>query len=250
MLNWSCAGEMLRIQGTGDACVAWTVADPATEAFMAETSKRGPIADLRDLTRLIQRSPGVPEVLAALKNRRSATLDGAWGSAGPLAAAAIGLHAPNCLVVVLAHVGDVDDFRDDLATFGGTTPETIPAWDRSPREAAAAGARAATDEVFGRRLRAIRRLRGDLPPRLVVTSLQALMQPVPTPSDLDAASRTIRVGDDVPVEQLTAWLSDRGLNRAEVVEVPGEFCVRGGILDVFPPDASEPVRIEFCGDEV
>ena len=38
--------------------------------------------------------------------------------------------------------------------------------------------------------------------------------------------------------------------RAEVVEVPGEFSLRGGILDVFPPDASEPVRIEFFGDEV
>ena len=37
---------------------------------------------------------------------------------------------------------------------------------------------------------------------------------------------------------------------AEVVEVAGEFSVRGGILDVFPPDASDPVRVEFFGDEV
>ena len=40
------------------------------------------------------------------------------------------------------------------------------------------------------------------------------------------------------------------MTRAEVVEVPGEFSVRGGILDVFPTDASDPVRIEFFGDEV
>ncbi len=40
------------------------------------------------------------------------------------------------------------------------------------------------------------------------------------------------------------------MNRVEVVEVPGEFSLRGGILDVFPPDASDPVRVEFFGDEV
>ena len=60
----------------------------------------------------------------------------------------------------------------------------------------------------------------------------------------------VAVGDTVPVEELTAWLLERGMTRAEVVEVPGEFSVRGGILDVFPTDATDPVRIEFFGDEV
>ena len=90
------------------------------------------VRELKDLTRLIQRAPGFPEVLAALKNGHSATIDGAWGSAGPLAAAALGLHAPRTLVIVLAHVGDVDDFRDDVATFAGVMPEVFPAWDRLP----------------------------------------------------------------------------------------------------------------------
>ena len=64
------------------------------------------------------------------------------------------------------------------------------------------------------------------------------------------ATRTIKVGDSVPVEELTAWLIDRGMVRVEVVEVAGEFSVRGGILDVFPPDSSDPIRVEFFGDEV
>ena len=54
-----------------------------------------PPATLKDLTRQIQRAPGFPEVLAALKNGRSATIDGAWGSASALTAAALGLHAPD-----------------------------------------------------------------------------------------------------------------------------------------------------------
>ena len=146
----------------------------------------------------------------------------------------------------MAHVGDVDDFRDDLATFSGLTPEVFPAWDRPVREARSA----AGDEVFGRRLRLVRRLVGAFPPKVVVTPLQALLQPVPTAEALANASRTLRVGDSAPIEELTAWLADHGMERVEVVEVAGEFSVRGGILDIFPPNASEPARVEFFGDEI
>ena len=205
-----------------------------------------PIRELSALTRLIQKAPGFPEILAALKNGHSATIDGAWGSAGPLAAAALALHAPACLVVVLAHVGDVDDFRADLATFSGITPEVLPAWDRPARETNTS----AGDEIFSRRLRVVRRLASPLPPKIVVAPIQALLQPVPTAEALAAASRTIRVGDSVPVENVTEWLAAHGMSRVEVVEVAGEFSVRGGILDVFPPNASEPARVEFFGDEI
>ena len=145
---------------------------------------------------------------------------------------------------MLAHVGDVDDFRDDVATFAGVASEVFPAWDRLPREASAA------DEVFGRRLRIVKLLAGPLPPRFVVAPFQALFQPVPTLDVLARCSRTVRVGDTVAVEELTAWLVERGMSRVEVVEVPGEFSLRGGILDIFPPDSTEPVRVEFFGDDV
>ncbi|MGE3819488.1 MAG: CarD family transcriptional regulator, partial [Isosphaeraceae bacterium] len=221
--------------------------EPSTTTSRTAT---GSVQDLKDLTRLIQRAPGFPEILAALKNGHGATIDGAWGSAGPLAAAALAWQAPTTLVVVLAHVGDVDDFRDDLATFSGLAPEVFPAWERSPRETAASGRSAAADEVHGRRLRVVKRLGGALPPRVVVTTLQALMQPVPTPQALARTSRTIRVGEEAPIDRLIAWLGSMGMTRAEVVEVAGEFSVRGGILDVYPPDGAEPVRIEYFGDEV
>ena len=131
------------------------------------------VGGLKDLTRLIQCAPGFPELLASLKNSRSATIDGAWGSAAALSCAALGLHAPTTLVIVLAHVGDVDDFRDDVATFAGITPEVFPAWDKLPRELNA------SDEVFGRRLRVLKQLRGPNPPRLIVAPFQAMFQPVP-----------------------------------------------------------------------
>jgi transcription-repair coupling factor (superfamily II helicase) len=199
---------------------------------------------LKELTRQVQRAEGFPEILAALKNGHSATIDGTWGSAGPLAAGALGLHAPRTLLIVLAHVGDLDDFRDDVATFSGLDPEVFPAWDRPPREIPVG------DEVFGRRLRTLRALRSETPPRVVVTTIQALLQPVPRAEVLDRGVRKVKVGQTIALEELTGWLVDRGLTRAEVVEVAGEFSLRGGILDVFPLDASEPIRIEFFGDEI
>jgi transcription-repair coupling factor (superfamily II helicase) len=202
------------------------------------------ILGLKDLTREIQRAPGFGEVLAALKNGHSATVDGAWGSASALAAAALALHAPKTLVIVLAHVGDVDDFRDDVATFAGIPPEVFPAWEKPPRELTA------VDEVFGRRMRALRLLSSNSPPRLVVAPFQATLQPVPKPELLARMARTVAVGQVVPTEALTAWMLEHGMARAEVVEVPGEFSSRGGILDVFPTDATDPVRIEFFGDEI
>jgi transcription-repair coupling factor (superfamily II helicase) len=208
------------------------------------TATAAPLRDLKDLTRQVQRAPGFPEILAALKNGRSATIDGAWGSAGPLAAAALGLHAPTTLLIVLAHVGDIDDYADDIATFAGVKPEIFPAWDRLPKESGPG------DDIFGRRLRVAKRLSGPLPPRFVVTPIQALLQPMPRPEVLAALSRRLSVGDVLPVEELSGWLIDRGMTRSEVVEVSGEFSVRGGIVDVFPPDADEPIRLEFFGDEI
>ena len=216
---------------------------PKTAAVPAPASA-APALEFKELTRQIQRAQGFPEALAALKNGRAATIDGAWGSAAGLVSAALGFHAPTCVVVVMAHMGDVDDFRDDLAVFAGITPEILPAWEKLPRE------QDPTDEVFGKRLRVISRMAGAMPPRLVVTSIQALLQPVPRREVLVRMSRRISVGDNLPVEELAAWLLDRGMQRAEVVEVPGEFSLRGGIFDVFPTDATEPVRIEFFGDEV
>jgi transcription-repair coupling factor (superfamily II helicase) len=210
----------------------------------SRSTKGTPIRELKDLTREFQRAPGFPEVVAALKNGRSATVDGAWGSASALVSAALGLHAPASLVILLAHVGDVDDFRDDVATFAGIVPEVFPAWEKLPRELKAA------DEVFGRRMRVLKKLASPNPPRLIVAPFQATLQPVPKPAALAKMSRTVVVGEAVPIENLTAWLLERGMSRAEVVEVPGEFSVRGGIMDVFPTDSTDPVRLEFFGDEI
>src|ERR1700758_4875213 len=63
-------------------------------------------------------------------------------------------------------------------------------------------------------------------------------------------ARVLRRGESFDVDNLLAHLNTVGYNSADVVEMPGEYALRGGILDVYSPEAERPVRIEFFGDEV
>jgi transcription-repair coupling factor (superfamily II helicase) len=70
---------------------------------------------------------------------------------------------------------------------------------------------------------------------------------LPDPESLDAAPPTLRVGDVIEVEQLSATLSEIGYEADDRVDEPGEVAVRGEVIDIFPADACLPVRIEFNG---
>jgi len=63
-------------------------------------------------------------------------------------------------------------------------------------------------------------------------------------------ARTVRRGESFDLDPLLAHLNTVGYSSADVVEMPGQYAVRGGILDVYSPEAERPVRIEFFGDEV
>src|SRR5438105_8548009 len=63
-------------------------------------------------------------------------------------------------------------------------------------------------------------------------------------------ARTIRRGETIDTEPLLQHLNTVGYDATDVVEMPGEYALRGGILDVYSPEADRPVRIEFFGDEV
>jgi transcription-repair coupling factor (superfamily II helicase) len=84
----------------------------------------------------------------------------------------------------------------------------------------------------------------------VIATIAALCQPVPGRADLAASGRKLTTGEVVDPTELAEWLVASGYKRVDAVEYPGEFSRRGGICDVFPPDAPDPVRLEFFGDEL
>ncbi|VTR98337.1 transcription-repair coupling factor [Tuwongella immobilis] len=201
------------------------------------------LEQLRDLTRLLETNPNWPELLGALRANASATIDGAWGSAAALATAALAEQTPGTLLVVLPHSGDLTAWGEDLLGFRGERPMIFPAWESWPIDPNS------RDEIAGQRLRLVQQLDRN-PPKVLLTSLAALMQPVPTAGDLESARRWLRVGESIDLDALLEWLVARGYKRVEAVEHAGEFSRRGGIVDLFSPDAEDPIRLELFGDEI
>jgi transcription-repair coupling factor (superfamily II helicase) len=212
---------------------------------MPSTTRAVPTLDsLKDLTRLGQTVEGFHPVVVAMQNGHSATIDGAWGSSAALTAAALALHTPHTLLVVIAHPRDTDGWADDLASFAGVRPVVFPAWENLPT------ADTVIDELAIQRLRLLKQLQSTQPPRIVVTTMQALIQPVPERSQLEQGRRLLQVGASLDLDDLSRWLVEHGYRRSDAVELPGEFSRRGGILDVFSPDAEAPFRLELFGDEI
>ena len=169
-----------------------------------------------------------------------------WAESGAQAAlvtANLLRHSPNSLIVILPRGGDVDDFCDDLAVFSATSPEKFPAWETAP------GERDIDDEAHGDRLRVLKLLQANAP-KLIVTSIQALLQPVQPPELLAKQTLRLRIGDETAPATLLRWLAENNFQNTTAVELPGEFSPRGGLVDVFAADWFHPVRIEFFGDTV
>lgn len=207
---------------------------------------------LASLTAQLVQLDGFAEVQASLAAGHSGTLGGVWGSSCALAAATLAGDCPATLVVVVPRPAMIDTLADDLQLFTTATIERF-----APSEQTASG-KVVIDEIEGARLRIIKRLHAvdaapaeaDDPPAIIVTSIQSLMQPVASRENLAEATRTVSLGQTLDVEEFSQWMTDRGCHATSAVELPGEFAVRGGIVDIFPPDAIAPVRIELFGDEV
>lgn len=202
---------------------------------------------LRNLVGHLKQHEGFDQVVASLQAGHAATLDGVWGSSCALAVALLAESAPGLLLVVLSQADQLEDFLEDIELFLSRDCagiERFPALEHPP------GEESATDEFFGQRLRILKQLPNSAFAKLLVADIQALLQPVPDRAALEAHSRLVRVGMPLEMAELTQWLQAEGFQRMTAVALPGEFSVRGGIVDLFPPDAQEPIRIEWFGDQV
>ena len=204
----------------------------------------GPVAELADLVPRMLKPGVLSEVISALQSGNSAAIDGAWGSSCALCSATLSAVAPSSVLIVLPRIRDVDDVAEDIQWFLKRAPTVFPAWETLPSE------HSVSDTIFGGRLRVLQSLAAGTIPDTIVTSLPALMQPVPSREQLDRGSRRLAVGDEIDLEDFLRWLTERGFERVTGLELPGEFSLHGGILDIFPPAAEDPLRFELFGDEI
>jgi len=210
---------------------------------------------LHGLVEAVVAEPGIAEVVrrARLTGTASATeaLDVTAPSAlQPLVAAAVADAGERPLLVVTATAREAEDLTAALA---GLLPHDavaeFPAWETLPHERLSP-----SSDTVGRRLGVLRRLahpeddeHGAL--RAIVAPIRAVLQPVVKGlGDLEPVQ--VHQGDEVAMDDLVHHLAAAAYTRTDLVDKRGQFAVRGGILDVFPPTEEHPVRLEFWGDTV
>jgi transcription-repair coupling factor (superfamily II helicase) len=139
----------------------------------------------------------------------------------------------------------VETFFELLVSGRGVPhPQLLPALDVLPGQRLSPHA-----EIAEQRARGLWRLATERVPVTVTPVASVLLRAEPADFYRQLAL-TLRAGDEVSFEDAVAHLESIGYERREPVELAGEYSVRGGILDVFPPGAGRPYRIEFFGDRI
>ncbi|MCT7657320.1 transcription-repair coupling factor [Mycobacterium deserti] len=204
-----------------------------------------PIAGLVDLA---LRDPSLSEVARRAADRPADLALNGPASARLFAACALAQAGP--LLVVTATGREADDLTAELRGVFGDAAAMFPSWETLPHERLSPGV-----DTVGARMMLLRRLanpddeRLGPPLRVVVTTARSLLQPM-APDLADIEPVTLTVGAEVEFDDVIFRLVERAYTRVDMVAKRGEFAVRGGILDVFPPTYEHPVRVEFWGDEV
>ncbi|TSB16093.1 transcription-repair coupling factor [Streptomyces benahoarensis] len=176
-------------------------------------------------------------------------------AARPFAVAALARDAGRPVLAVTATGREAEDLAAALRTLVPAGQENtiaeFPSWETLPHERLSP-----RSDTVGRRLAVLRRLAHPSPDdpatgpvSVVVAPIRSVLQPqVKGLGDLVPVS--LRTGQSADLGEVVDGLAAAAYARVELVEKRGEFAVRGGILDVFPPTEEHPLRIEFWGDDV
>jgi len=169
----------------------------------------------------------------------------------PFVAAALAARAGRTVLAVTATGREAEELVAALGSLHDPDRVALyPSWETLPHERLSPRA-----DTVGRRLAVLRRLAhpgtdpATGPLDVVVAPVRSLLQPqVKGLGDLEPVQ--LVPGQTAPLEDVVRRLVEISYARVELVEKRGEFAVRGGILDVFPPTEEHPLRVEFWGDEV
>src|SRR5690606_23729792 len=154
---------------------------------------------------------------------------------------------------VTVHVAREDARMAALAeALGFFAPEIdiiiFPAWDCLPYDRVSPNA-----DISARRMAALSRLAtiggaAQEKPVLLLTTVNAILQRVPPRESVRRSGWSARTGNRINLDDLTAYLAANGYSRTGTVREPGEFAVRGGIVDIYPSGFELPVRLDMFGD--
>ncbi|MFE4539171.1 transcription-repair coupling factor [Streptomyces scopuliridis] len=208
---------------------------------------------LHGLLDAVVRDPALAEAVKAATDGHRPHIDLVGPPAArPFAVAALAREAGRPVLAVTATGREAEDLAAALRSL--LDPDTVveyPSWETLPHERLSP-----RSDTVGRRLAVLRRLAHPAkddptagPVSVVVAPVRSVLQPqVKGLGELEPVA--LRSGQSADLNEITEALAAAAYARVELVEKRGEFAVRGGILDVFPPTEEHPLRVEFWGDDV
>jgi transcription-repair coupling factor (superfamily II helicase) len=122
----------------------------------------------------------------------------------------------------------------------------FPAWDCQPYDRASPHPGIVAQRMTA--LARLARLKGQERSSVVLTTVNAIVQRVPARALVAGQAFSAMPGNMLAMDGIVGWLELNGYVRASTVREPGEYAVRGGIIDLFPPGVPDPVRLDFFGD--
>lgn len=200
----------------------------------------------KGLLALMKRSSSVQAVSDGIRNGlKEQQVYELAESAYPLWIAGLYAALDRSLVVVTAGSGEAQRLAGDLSAL---VPQDEVGY-FPPKEVFPGEVLAYSHDLEAQRMEVLVRLAKGRR-LLLVAPVEALAQKLPEPKSIHGAIFTLRVGESYPWIDLLARVQELGYARVETVEGPGQFTVRGGILDFFPLNQEKPLRLEFFGEEL
>ncbi len=202
---------------------------------------------LPGLVELISLDPVVASALADVGRLRALDLT-APEAIRPLLVATLAAPSERPVLLVTSTFREAESMTAALVSLlGADDVAYYPAWETLPHERLSP-----RSDTVGRRLHVLRRLAGNDPlpaPRVVVAPVRSVLQPQAVGLGGLMPVRLV-TGAEYDISQVAKDLVEAAYLRVDLVERRGEFSVRGGIIDVFPPTLEHPVRIDFFGEEI
>src|SRR5512147_1124186 len=215
---------------------------------------------VRDLFADVENLPAFTRAASHLKTGAGGmSVSGLPPTAKALLIALLHRTAGKPLVVLVSDNRAAEDLQPVVAAFGELTGAIAPHSDRSSSSDGVLVLPAPDvlpfeglsphPEIQEQRAATLAKIAGGAASVVIVPVAAAAMR-VRSAEFYGEMARTVRRGETIDTESLVQHLNILGYTGSDVVEMPGEYALRGGILDVYPPEADRPLRIELFGDEV
>lgn len=202
---------------------------------------------MKSLLKLIEKDCRFQGLIKDLSRAKELRIGGLWGSSASYLLAALSEHIPSFVLLITSSIEEAEEAREDINLFRPNTALIFRPWE---------GFSTVEWQPFlqlpPEHLQLLRPLlfKEGLRQKIIVCPIHSLLQKLPDPKTLLDNTLKVSAGTGPGPAKIIAWLVDRGFQKVSMVEAPGEYSLRGGILDIFPPSSDLPYRLEFFGDKV